>query len=122
MFFHRPSNHARPLLIAGSITAAGLLLLKYLPMSIWGDDILFDASGHIAIAVFVLYALWFFIDQNATWRIPYFIFAAAVLVVISFQRIVDNAHNDVGLLLGFALGLVAIGVSQWGMIRKRLKY
>lgn len=91
-------------------------------MSIWGRDILFDASGHIAGAIFVLYVLWFFIDQNKQWRTPFFIFAAMVLIVISLQRIVDNAHNDFGLLGGLALGLLAIGVSQWPTLKKRLKF
>jgi len=108
--------------MAGTVTAAGLLLFKYLPMSIWGRDILFDASGHIASAIFVLYVLWFFIDQNKQWRTPFFIFAAMVLIVISLQRIIDNAHNDIGLLLGLGLGLFAIGVSRWKIIKKRLKF
>lgn len=120
--FHRPSNHVPHILIAGAVTAGGLLLFKYLPMSIWGRDILFDASGHIAGAIFVLYVLWFFIDQNKSWRTPFFIFAAMVLIVISLQRIIDNAHNDIGLMLGLALGLVAVGASQWKTVRKRLKF
>lgn len=119
---HRPSNHRREILTAGVIIAVGLLLFKYLPMSIWGRDILFDASGHIAAAMFVLYVLWFFIDQNKQWRTPFFIFAAMVLVVISLQRIIDNAHNDIGLLGGLTLGLLAICASQWPAIKKQLKF
>lgn len=120
--FHRPSNHAKEILIAGAVTAVGLLLFKYLPMRIWGRDILFDASGHIASAIFVLYVLWFFIDQNKQWRTPFFIFAAMVLIVISLQRLLDNAHNDIGLLLGLGLGVLAIGASQWTAIKKQLKF
>lgn len=104
------------------IIFAGLLLLKYLPMAIWGKDILFDASGHIASATLALYMLWFFVDQNKQWRIPFFIFAAMVLIVISLQRIVDNAHNDAGLLLGLMLGIIAIGASRWRIIKKRLRF
>lgn len=120
--FHRSVNHRKPILIAGAVTAAGLLLFKYLPMLIWGRDILFDASGHIAGAMFVLYVLWFFIDQNKRWRTPFFIFAAMVLMVISLQRIVDNAHNDIGLLLGLVLGLLAICASQWRAIKKKIQF
>lgn len=120
--FHKSSDQVKQIIIAGLITAIGLLLFKYLPMSLWGRDILFDASGHIASAIFVLYVAWFFIDQNKSWRLPFFIFSAMVLIVISLQRIVDNAHNDIGLLLGLTLGLVAIGTSRWRTIKKRLKF
>lgn len=119
---HKKSEQFVQILIAGIVTIVGLLLFKYLPMSIWGKDILFDASGHVASAIFVLYILWFFIDQNKRWHIPFFIFSAMVLIVISFQRIADNAHNDIGLLLGLALGVVAIGVSRWGILKKRLRF
>lgn len=120
--FRRAPDPIRPIAIAGAVTVVGLLLLKYLPMSIWGDQILFDASAHIAVAMFVLYVLWFFIDQNQSWRTPYFIVAGVVIIVISFQRLLDNAHNDIGLLLGFAVGLSAIGLSQWKTVKKRLKF
>lgn len=119
---HRPSNHGKEILIAGLVIAAGLLLLKYVPMLIWGPDILFDASAHIATAMFVLYVLWFFIDQNQQWRTPFFIFAAMVLIVISLQRLLDNAHNDIGLLLGLGLGVLAVGVSQWPIVKKRIEF
>lgn len=120
--FHRPSNHGKEILIAGLVIAVGLLLFKYLPMSIWGPDILFDASAHIATAIFVLYVLWFFIDQNQQWRTPFFIFAAMVLIVISLQRLLDNAHNDIGLLLGLGLGVLGVGLSQWPTVKKQLKF
>jgi hypothetical protein len=54
----RPEHHLPHIATAGAITAVGLILLKYFPMSVWGEDILYDASGHIAIAVFILYVLW----------------------------------------------------------------
>lgn len=119
---HGTRKNLQHILIAGVITTVGLFLFKYLPMSIWGKNILFDASGHIASAIFVLYVVWFFIDQNKKWRIPYFIFAGLVLVIISLQRIVANAHNDVGLLGGLLLGIVAIGVSQWKGVKKRVEF
>lgn len=120
--FHKSSHQIRQILIAGLVTATGLLLLKYVPMRIWGNNILFDASGHIASAMFALYILWFFIDQNKQWRVPFFIFAGLVLVVIALQRIVANAHNDVGLLLGLTIGVVAIGVSRWKDVKKKLRF
>ncbi len=94
------------------LMSIGLLLFKFLPMQIWGQDILFDASMHIVIAMFALYTLWFFIDQNKSWRIPYFFFSIIVLTIISIQMILVQAHNDVGLLLGFAIGTVSIIISQ----------
>lgn len=108
--------------IAGLVIFVGLLIFKYLPMRIWGKDILFDASAHIATAIFVLYILWFFVDQNKTWRIPYLIFAFLVLAIISLQRIITFAHNDVGLLLGLILGIVAIAISQWRRIKGKLDF
>ncbi len=120
--FHKSSEQIRQILVAGIITAVGLLLFKYVPMWIWGPAILFDASGHIASAIFALYVAWFFIDQNKQWRVPFFLFAGLVLVVISLQRIVENAHNDIGLLLGLTIGLVAIGVSRWRTVKKRLRF
>ena len=63
--------------------ALGLTFFKFLPMKIWGDDILFDASFHITSAAFVLYIIWYFIDQNKTWRIPFFMLAVLVFSVIS---------------------------------------
>ena len=91
-------------------------------MQIWGDAILFDASAHISIAMFVLYILWFFIDQNKPWRIPFFVFSAIVLAIISLQRIITLAHNDTGLLLGLILGIIAIGASQWDAIREKIEF
>jgi hypothetical protein len=120
--WRHPKNHWPKILTAGTITAIGLLLFKYLPMSIWGRDILFDASGHIAWAIFVLYALWFFVDQNKSWHTPFFIFGAMVLMVIAFQRIADHAHNDIGLLGGLILGGVAIGVAEWTTLKHQLNF
>lgn len=116
------SKQIRQILIAGIVTIIGLGMFKLLPMSIFGAEIEFDASAHIATAIFVLYIIWFFIDQNTTWRMPYFIFSAMVLMVISFQRIADNAHNDIGLLLGLLLGIAAIAASQWKSISGRLQF
>lgn len=105
------------IIIVGVLMACGLFLLKYLPMKIWGDDILFDASFHLTFTFFVLYVLWFFIDQNKSWRVPYFIFSILILFIVSAQRILDNAHNDIGLLLSLIVSAIAIYVAE----RKNLK-
>ncbi len=108
--------------ICGLTISVGLLIFKYLPMLIWGKDILFDASAHIAIAIFVLYVLWFFIDQNQKWRTPYIIFCIVVLTIISLQRILVFAHNDFGLLMGLILGLTGVGVSRWKYLKDKIDF
>lgn len=102
--------------------AVGIFFLKFVPMQIWGEEILFDASAHITTAFFVLYVLWFFIDQNKSWRIPFFLFSILVLAVISFQRIEANAHNDVGLLLGLLVSLTSIWIAERKNLKGKLKF
>ena len=85
----------KKIIISGVVVLVGLILLKFIPMFLFGNNILYDASAHIALAVLVLYILWFFIDQNKNWRIPFFIFAFMVLTIISLQRIVNYSHNDI---------------------------
>ncbi len=101
---------------------AGLVFLKFIPMEVYGYDILFDASAHFVIVAFVLYAIYFFIDQNKSWRIPYFVFAFVVLGVVSIQRININAHNDIGLLLGLLIVVFSIGISHWMDIRGKIDF
>lgn len=107
------SKKIKSLVVAVAIMAIGLILFKYLPMMIYGANILFDASMHLTIAIFVLYVLWYFVDQNKGWRIPYLIFSLVVVAIVSFQRIIANAHNDIGLLIGLVISLIAIVVSRW---------
>ena len=102
----------KKLIIAALVIIVGLILFKFIPMSVFGKDILWDASSHISITILVLYTLWFFIDQNKSWRVPYFIFAFAVLAVISVHRMMVNAHNDIGLLAGLVLGVLAIFIAE----------
>lgn len=110
------------LLIAGAIMIIGLLIFKFVPMSIFGKDILFDASMHLTAAIFALYVLWFFIDQNTRWRTPFFVFAFAVVTIVSVQRIIANAHNDVGLLAGFLISVIAIIVSKWRYFHNKFEF
>jgi len=112
----------RELIFTALIMAIGLLMLKFIPTQVYGEDILFDASMHITIACFILYFIYFFIDQNISWRIPYFIFALVVLTIISVQRIIVNAHNDIGLLLGLIISVIAIILPRWKELKKKIKF
>ena len=100
----------------------GLFIFKWAPILIWGDEILFDASMHIIVASFVLYCLWFFIDQNENWHLPFYIFSAVFLFVISVQRILVDAHNDVGLLLGFIIAILSIAISEQKNLKGKFKF
>ena len=100
------------LLDAAFVMIAGILVFKIFPMEVWGYDILFDASAHVIAACFTVYFIWFFVDQNEEWHIPFYIFTALVLFVIAIQRILANAHNDVGLLLGFVISILAIAYAE----------
>ncbi len=107
---------------AGLVMFLGLILFKLIPMEIFGKDIKFDASAHITIAMFLLYFIWFFIDQNKSWRTIYFVFSLAVISIISIQRILVDAHNDIGLLAGLLLSLFAIVHSQKKYFKDKFKF
>ncbi len=117
-----PNKKILSLIIAAIVMALGLILFKYVPMSIFGKDILFDASMHITIAVFILYVIWYFIDQNKQWRMPYLVLALAVVVVIAVQRIISNAHNDLGILMGLLISLLAIVLSRWSYFHDKFNF
>ncbi len=85
----------------------GLSIFKFLPQLIFGNEIKSDASMHIVIAIFCIYLISFFITKKS-WRIPYFIFSLIVIIIISVQRILVNAHNELGLLLGLLIGFSSI--------------
>ena len=112
----------KALAIAFVIMSAGLAIFKFLPMYIWGSDILFDASTHVTTAIFLLYVAWFFIDQNKSWHTPFFIFSLVIITIISMQRILVFAHNDIGLLEGFSISLLAIILSRWSYFKKKLSF
>lgn len=107
---------------AGIVMAFGLILFKYIPMALFGNDILFDASAHITVASFILYTLWFFVDQNKKWQVPFIFFAIAVIIIISIQRILVEAHNDIGLLGGLILSISAIIYSQKEYFHKKITF
>jgi len=110
------------LVYTGSIMGLGLLIFKYLPMQIFGKDILFDASSHVVWTCFVLYLIYFFIDQNKSWRIPYFIISAIVIAIMSVERIMVGAHNGIGILLALAISAVAIIIPRWKEVKNRLRF
>ncbi|MFH1802938.1 MAG: phosphatase PAP2 family protein [archaeon] len=112
----------KSLAVAAIVMIVGLALFKFVPMSLFGRDILFDASMHLTTAIFVLYFFWYFIDQNKSWRLPYFIFSIAVIIVVSVQRIIANAHNDTGLLAGLIISFIAIVVSRWEYFKNKFDF
>jgi hypothetical protein len=110
------------LLKAGIIMVVGLVLFKVIPMEIFGKDIKFDASAHITITMFVLYVIWFFIDQNKSWRTTFLIFSLVVLSIIALQRMMVDAHNDIGLLGGLCLSVVAIVYSRKKYFKDKFRF
>ncbi len=118
----RQKDQIKKIVIALILVLIGLYIFKWYPMSIHGEDILYDASAHIAFASLILYSLYFFVDQNRNWRMPYFILSFAVLMIISFQRIQDNAHNDIGLLKGFLIAIISIGIANWSYVKRKLNF
>lgn len=112
----------KKLFTAGFMMAVFLFFLKYLPEKIFGKEILYDASFHITIAFFLLYLFWFFIDQNKDWRVPYFIFSALVIFIIAVQRILVDAHNDLGLLLGVLISIVSIFIAERRTLRNKISF
>ncbi|MEX0930314.1 MAG: phosphatase PAP2 family protein [Candidatus Paceibacterota bacterium] len=100
----------------------GIGLFKYTPIALWGNGIQFDASLHVTTTIFFLYVIWYFIDQNKRWRVPFFIVSTGLVVVISVQRLFAEAHNEVGILLAFALSAVAITLSRPAYFRKHITF
>ena len=91
----------------------GLIFFKYLPMYLSEGNILYDASYHVLFTILLLYILWFFIDQKKSWRIPYFIFSGALIIIVSLQRIIAQEHNEVGIMLALLIGAVSIIIPRW---------
>ncbi len=108
--------------LTGVIMLTGLILFKYIPMSIYGQNILFDASAHVVWTMFILYFGWFFIDQDKNMRIFYFIISVGILVIISIQRIIAHEHNEVGILLGFLVGSLGILIPRWKEFLRNLEF
>jgi hypothetical protein len=110
------------LVLTGLYMAIGLIFLKLIPMWIFGKNIVFDASMHIVVSTFILYVIWFFIDQNKSWRIPFFIFSVLVLAIIAIQRILVNAHDDIGILLGLVVAVISILIANWRKMKGEIEF
>jgi len=115
--FHT-KQQLRWILETALIMALGLILFKYLPMYIYGKYILFDASSHIVWTSLGLYVMWFFVDQKKSWRIPYFILSAVVLIIMGIQRIITSQHNEIGIMLGLVIAGLAIIIPRWKEFKK----
>ena len=100
------------------LMALGLILLKYLPMYFFGQNILFDASQHIVLLAFGLYFIYIFIENKPKIRIPYMILTAMLLTIIGIQRIIAKAHNEYGVLLGFLVAGISILIPRWKEVRR----
>lgn len=120
--YARKRKQIRWLIWTGIIMAIGLFFFKIIPMEIYGQNILFDASAHITITMFILYFVWFYIDQNKTWRVPYLIFSLVVLAIVSMHRILVQAHNGTGLILGFLLSVIAIMIPRWSKLKNKFEF
>ncbi len=97
----------------------GILVFKTLPMYLYGDNILFDASRHIVVLSFGLYFLYYLIIQNKeNWKLNYIIFSTGILCFMAVQRIIAGAHNEYGVLLGFAVAGFSIFGPLWLEERK----
>lgn len=115
-------NQIQKILTSIIISFLLIIILKYMPMHFFGNNILYDASLHVVITINILYILWFFIDQNKSWRIPYFVFALAVLSIISIQRIIGHFHNEIGITLGILIGLISIATAEHKQLRNKFNF
>lgn len=104
------------------IMGIGLILFKYIPMYIYGKYILFDASSHIVWTSWGLYVLWFFVDQKKSWRVPYLILSAVILIIMGIQRIIVGEHNEIGVILGLIIVGIAIAIPRWKEFRKGVEF
>lgn len=104
------------------VAAVGLLLFKLAPMVMWGTMIEFDASFHVTAAILGMYVLWFFIDQNPRWRLPFITIATGVVLVVAIQRMLVDAHSDLGILLAIVIGVIAVGCAEWESINEKVSF
>ncbi len=118
----RVKKQIKWIFITGCIMGLGLLLFKYLPMKIYGNNILFDASAHIVFACFILYILWFFVDQNKNLRIIYLIFSFAVIIAIIVQRIVVQKHDEFGIIIGLIISALGIAIPRIKELKRAINF
>jgi len=118
----KQKEQVKKIIISGIIMSLGLLFFKYIPIKIFGTSILWDASFHLTTAIFLLYIVWFFIDQNIKWRLPYFILSLMILTIIAIQRIITFHHNELGLITGLIIGILGIGIAERKFLKNKLKF
>jgi len=116
------SEKIRRIILATLVSVVGIVFFKLLPMMIWGDMIKYDVSFHIIVTILVLYVLWFFIDQNPTWRVPFFMVSSVIIIVVAVQRLLVDAHNDIGILFTFVISIVALSSAEWRDIKDKLSF
>lgn len=90
----------------------GILVLKFLPMKIFGPDILFDASLHLTATILILYSIWLFIEHEKKNKL-FLIGVIIVTALVSLQRILVQAHDIAGLLGGYFISLASIGLAEY---------
>src|SRR3989344_8541668 len=99
------------LVICLALMSISILLFKFMPMEFFGNDILFDASQHVTITIFVMYFIWIFIDHKKLGK--YFLsFSIVVVLFMSIYRIVVKKHDIIGVSLGVLLSLLSIYLSK----------
>ena len=101
----------KELIIPAILIALGLLIFKYLPMDIFGENILFDASAHMAWISFMLYSIYIFI-KDKSFQIPYIVLSTIILILVGIQRIVSYHHNYFGVSFGLAISIASIYISK----------
>lgn len=107
------------LLYSALIMFFGIVILKFLPMSLFGENIVYDASLHVVIAGFILYFVYVFIEDRKKLRIPYCFFSAIVLIIVAVQRLLVNAHNDIGIILGLIILVAGIVIPRYKEVFKK---
>ena len=99
------------IIICLALMSISIILFKFLPMEKFGNNILFDASLHVTITIFVLYFIWIFIGHKKLGK--YFLsFSIVVVLFMSIYRIVVKKHDIIGVSLGVLISLLSIYLSN----------
>lgn len=126
MFFHSKKQKRKDqilsLIICFMVMLVGIVTLKFIPERLFGADITFDASLHVTATIFILYTLYFFVDQNIVWRYIYVVGGIVLTAVIAIERIVAGAHDSYGVMLALGISLGGIILSRWSFFKKRLTF
>ena len=110
------------IIFTGLIMILGLILLKYIPMYIWGKNILFDASAHLTITIFIIYVGYLFIEKSKRLKKYYIPLSMSAITIVAIDRIITNNHNYIGLLLGLFISLLAIYLTNHKKLNGEIKF